>query len=125
MSEKIKEAQEELLKYALSFPEAYEDHPWGELVLKVNKKIFVFMGVPETHKECLGLGVKLPMSGNVALQYSFIEPMGYGLGRSGWVSIRCCKEEELPPLELFQFWIEESYRSIAPKKLLVKLPTTP
>ena len=52
-----------LRKYALSFPEAYEEFPWGERVAKVNKKVFVF-----------------------------------------------------------EAWIEESYRAIAPKKLVARLP---
>ncbi|HCO04282.1 MAG TPA: dGTPase, partial [Actinobacteria bacterium] len=31
--------------FALGLPEAYEDHPWGESVAKVNKKVFVFLGL--------------------------------------------------------------------------------
>jgi hypothetical protein len=32
-----------LLRAALSYPEAWEDHPWGETVVKVRKRIFVFL----------------------------------------------------------------------------------
>ena len=31
-------------KRALSYPEAVEDHPWGDQVIKVRGKIFVFLG---------------------------------------------------------------------------------
>ena len=31
-------------RFALEFPEAHEDHPWGETVIKVRGKIFVFLG---------------------------------------------------------------------------------
>jgi hypothetical protein len=27
---------------ALAYPEAWEDHPWGETVVKVRAKIFLF-----------------------------------------------------------------------------------
>ena len=33
------QARKKLMAYALGFPEAYEDHPWGEDVVKVNKKM--------------------------------------------------------------------------------------
>ncbi len=35
----------QLLEYALSLPEAYLDHPWGEDVAKVNRKVFAFFGL--------------------------------------------------------------------------------
>jgi predicted DNA-binding protein (MmcQ/YjbR family) len=37
-------ARDKLRDFALSLPAAYEDHPWGEDVAKVNGKIFVFLG---------------------------------------------------------------------------------
>ena len=33
-----------VLAFALSLPGTAEDHPWGEDVVKVNGKIFVFLG---------------------------------------------------------------------------------
>jgi hypothetical protein len=33
-----------LRTYALTFPEAREDFPWGERVVKVREKVFVFLG---------------------------------------------------------------------------------
>ena len=32
-------AEADLLAFALTYPEAYEDHPWGERVVKVRKKV--------------------------------------------------------------------------------------
>ena len=32
-----------LRKHALSYPEAYEEFPWGERAIKVKGKVFVFM----------------------------------------------------------------------------------
>jgi hypothetical protein len=36
-----------LLGYALSLPETWLDHPWGEDLAKVRGKVFVFFGMPE------------------------------------------------------------------------------
>lgn len=46
MQTAIKRAETELLKFALGYPEAYQDSPWGERVAKVKKKVFVFFHVP-------------------------------------------------------------------------------
>jgi predicted DNA-binding protein (MmcQ/YjbR family) len=100
--------------YALSFPEAYEDHPWGETVMKVKKKVFVFMGHPGS--DGFGLSVKLPRSGGLALMSPFASPTGYGLGKAGWVTCRFGPKDEIP-VEILRDWIRESYRAVAPKKL--------
>jgi predicted DNA-binding protein (MmcQ/YjbR family) len=107
-----------LLSYALGLPEAYEDHPWGETVVKVNKKIFLFLGV-EDGSHPRGFGVKLPESRDQALAVPDAEPSGYGLGKAGWVSIQL--GVGLPPIGVLHDWIEESYRAVAPKKLVALL----
>ena len=39
------ESTEALLRdHALSYPETYEEFPWGERAIKVKGKVFVFMG---------------------------------------------------------------------------------
>ena len=106
-----------LLKLALSYPEAWEDHPWDETVVKVRKKIFVFVGV---HEKQLGITVKLPDSREFALHFEWAEPTGYGLGKAGWVSARFPLGSEVP-VDLVEEWIDESYRAIAPKTLVKQL----
>jgi predicted DNA-binding protein (MmcQ/YjbR family) len=110
---------EALRAFALGFPGAVEDFPWGERVVKVNKKVFVFMGKADDDKE-MGLSVKLPHSGALALALPFVEPTGYGLGKSGWVSARF-GATDAPPIDMLKEWIEESYRAVAPKKLIAEL----
>jgi sugar/nucleoside kinase (ribokinase family) len=83
-----------LIKYALGFPEAWEDHPWGENVAKVGKKVFVFLGTPE--QEGMAVCAKLPDSAAFALTFPFSEPAGYGLGRAGWVLARFGPTDEVP-----------------------------
>lgn len=109
----------ELRKFALSFPEAVEDFPWGERVAKVKGKVFVFLGCDPAPGAAIGLSVKLPESGAEALELPFAKPTGYGLGKSGWVSASF-EPGEKPPVEILKAWIRESYRAVAPKKLAAK-----
>jgi predicted DNA-binding protein (MmcQ/YjbR family) len=111
-------ARESLREMALALPGAFEDFPWGERVIKVNKKVFVFLG--HEANEGFGISVKLPETGAVALQLPFVEPTGYGLGKSGWVSASL-PEGEAVPVEMLRDWILESYRAVAPKKLAAQL----
>lgn len=108
-----------LRKFALKFPETREDKPWGESAIKVKGKTFVFMG---DGKEGFGLSVKLPQSREFALEYSFTKPTGYNLGKSGWVTATFGAKDDVP-LDVLEAWITESYRAIAPKKLLAKSPS--
>lgn len=114
----LEEAEASLREFALTYPEAWEDFPWDERVIKVRKKIFVFLGLIETE---LRIGVKLPESAPAALTIPGVVPAGYGLGKSGWVNVRYSPGESVP-LDLLREWVDESYRAIAPKTLVAKLP---
>lgn len=104
--------------FALGYPEAHEDFPWGDRALKVKGKVFVFMG---RNAQGWGLSVKLPHSCDGALALPFASPTGYGLGKSGWVTAQFAPDET-PPLALLFEWIDESYRAVAAKKLVALLP---
>ena len=108
-----------LRAFALKLPGAHEDFPWGERVAKVGGKVFVFLG-KTAEKGALSLAVKLPVSSGDALDLPFTKPTGYGLGKSGWVTATFAPGQE-PPVEILTSWIEESYRAVAPKKLVVEL----
>jgi predicted DNA-binding protein (MmcQ/YjbR family) len=103
---------------ALAYPGAHEDFPWGERVVKVNKKVFVFLGMDDA--DPWGFSVKLPQSSGAALMLPFASPTGYGLGKAGWVSCKFSGKEKAP-LPLLSQWLEESYRAVAPAKLLQQL----
>jgi predicted DNA-binding protein (MmcQ/YjbR family) len=109
-----------LRAFALGLPGAYEDNPWGECVVKVNKKVFVFLGLEPAPDAGLTFSVKLPNSGTDVLSLPFTEPTGYGLGRHGWVTVRLLPGEEAP-IDILCDWITESYRAIAPKRLVAQL----
>ncbi|HZS40362.1 MAG TPA: MmcQ/YjbR family DNA-binding protein [Polyangia bacterium] len=108
---------ERLRKRALGYPETYEEAPWGDRVVKVRGKIFFFCGV---HDGALGMSLKLPRSGREVLKEPFAKPTAYGLGKSGWVSITL-PPSKLVPDERVHAWIDESYRALAPKKLIAQL----
>ncbi len=115
MSKSLK-PQAALRAHALSLPGAQEAFPWGESVVKVRGKVFVFLG----REGDLGVSVKLPESGMAALALPFVEPTGYGLGKSGWITASFSRIERVP-VRLLQQWIEESYRAVAPRRLVTEL----
>lgn len=102
---------------AAKYPGATLEHPWGENVYKVNGKVFVFLG---TDADDLGLSVKLPHSADAALMLPFASPTAYGLGKAGWISAKFERGQDVPEGLLLE-WLNESYRAIAPKKLLKEL----
>jgi predicted DNA-binding protein (MmcQ/YjbR family) len=112
-----KDAAAELCSFALDLPEAYEDFPWGDRVVKVGKKIFVFLGSGDGG---VGLAVKLRESHEEAIGMDFTTPSGYGLGRHGWVNCSFPPRADVP-VELLCDWIDESYRLIAAKRLVAEL----
>ena len=110
-------AEGRLRDVALAFPEATEAFPWGHRAIKVRGKAFLFMALDDG---ILSLSVKLPQSRRSALALPFASPTGYGLGKSGWVTARFERASDVK-VDALADWIEESYRAIAPKKLVASL----
>lgn len=111
----VSRVREQLRELALSLPGAVEEHPWGEDVVKVAGKVFVFLGTAASRR----MTVKLDESLGHALSVQDARPAGYGLGRSGWVTVPL--EAEGIDLDLLRDWIEESYRIVAPRRLVARL----
>src|SRR5690242_15964085 len=110
-------ALEELRAFGLEYPGAHTKSPWpGHLDLAVNDKTFAYLSVAG---DPFKISCKLPQTRDEALELPFASPTPYGLGKSGWVTA------QLPdgpvPVELFKAWIDESYRSQAPKRLVKQL----
>jgi len=102
---------------ALSYPEVMEEFPWGDVAFKVRKKAFLFIAMrPPT----IAFTVKLPQTGDLALGLPFTEPSEYGLGRHGWVTAHIAEGQEVS-LDMIAGWLDESYRAIAPAKLVARL----
>jgi predicted DNA-binding protein (MmcQ/YjbR family) len=117
-----KRIHRQVLKFALGLPSAYEDHPWEETVAKVNKKVFVFFG-NEDSPMWPAMTVKLRDSLDQALAVPGAEPAGYGLGKSGWVTVPL-RSKPLP-VGVLTDMVEESYRLVAPKRLVSELDASP
>lgn len=102
-------------EFALSMPGAREDFPWGERVVKVGRKVFVFLGSDGSTEP--SFSVKLVESHGHALATEGARPTGYGLAKAGWVTVPIAHV----PLATLREWVEESYRIVAPKRLVAKL----
>jgi predicted DNA-binding protein (MmcQ/YjbR family) len=104
----------ELRAFGLAYPGAHTKSPWpGHDDLAVNGKTFAYLSV---EGDPFSLSVKLPYTSYEALKLPFTKPTGYGLGKSGWVTIEP-PTGHLPSLDILKSWVDESYRAQAPKKL--------
>ena len=63
--------------------------------------------------------MKLDESLEAALGLDGAEPVGYGLGKAGWVNVPL--KGRSPAIGVLQDWVEESYRRVAPKTLVREL----
>lgn len=122
MSEATDAVLSELRAFGLAYPGAHSKAPWPEHDdLAVNDKTFAYLPVAG---QPFSLSVKLPYTGEVALELPYARPTAYGLGKSGWVSFTPA-QGETPSLEQLKDWIDESYRAQAPKKLVRELDSRP
>jgi len=108
----------QIRSFALSLPGTQPKSPWPcHDDVAVNDKTFVYLGLRDGE---VSVGVKLPVSRATVLALPKTKPMAYGLGKSGWVSIRFGPSAG-PPLDAVKRWVMESYRMQAPKPVLRQL----
>ena len=110
---KPRELAKRIHELALSFPQAYEDRPWGDFpVFKVGaNKVFGWL-VEEP--DAVRLTVKLtPEEREIAHLLPYVRRARY-LGRYGWITAEVTDEESL---EAALEWLRESYWLKAPAEL--------
>jgi predicted DNA-binding protein (MmcQ/YjbR family) len=113
------DAADALRAFGLTYPEAHLKSPWpGHADLAVKDKTFAYLSVAG---DPFSLSCKLPFTGAEALDMPFVQPTGYGLGKSGWVTASWPDGVD-DPLAMFRAWIDESYRAQASKKLAAQAP---
>jgi predicted DNA-binding protein (MmcQ/YjbR family) len=109
--------RDELLRYCLAKPGAWQDEPWeGDVVVKVSSKIFAFVG----SGGATSVGLKCGQSRDSADEWLARYPgdatvMAY-IGRSGWNSLRF--GGSIPDDELLEA-VDDSYAAVVgrlPKK---------
>jgi predicted DNA-binding protein (MmcQ/YjbR family) len=106
-------AAERIRELALSFPQAYEDHPWGDFpVFKVPpNKVFGWL---TAERNAAHLTVKLTAEEReIAHLLPFVSVARY-VGRYGWITATVADDESL---EAALEWLRESYWLKAPAKL--------
>lgn len=109
----------ELREFGLAYPGVATKSPWpGHDDLAVNGKTFVYLSV---EGEPFSISLKLPYTSESVLKLPFAKPAGYGLGKSGWVTLEPAPAE-MPSISTLKSWIDESYRAQAPKKLAAQIP---
>jgi predicted DNA-binding protein (MmcQ/YjbR family) len=102
---------DELLRYCLGKPGAWQDEPWeGDVVAKVGPKIFAFLGTGES------VGVKCGATRDEADEWLTRYPddasvMAY-IGRSGWNTLRL--GGAIPDDELIAA-VDDSYDAVVAK----------
>lgn len=102
-------------------PEGFEDFPWGVPVIKVKTgsnwpPLFLWLGHRDTPAPAVY--VKLTDSYEQAVTLANAVPATIsGVGRFGRLSIPL----PTPSLDLLFDWVDESYRAVAPKRLVAVL----
>jgi predicted DNA-binding protein (MmcQ/YjbR family) len=121
--------------FALELPAAAEDFPWGEPVIKVEKRSIdapqwrkglvhgpMFLWLGRRDAETHFVSVKLTSSYDQAVSLAqAVRTTTSGLGQWGWLTIPLSALD----VDLVCDWVEESYRNIAPKKLVAELDARP
>ena len=108
---------ERLLQIVLRLPGAYEDRPWGSVHCKVAEKIFVGWGRHEDGEMEIGFRVSPELQSMLVASDPRFKIAKY-VGKYGGVDMRLGPKPNWAEVEQF---IVESYRIIAPKKLVKEL----
>lgn len=106
-----RKASKTIRTLALSFPEAYEDAPWGFPVFKVaDNRMFAWL----VEDDPVELTVKLSSEEReIAFLHPWVRRASY-VGRYGWVTATI---DDAEALETALEWLRESYYLKAPARL--------
>jgi len=101
---------EDLLRYCLSLPGAWQDEPWeGDIVAKVGEKIFAFFGDRSVGVKC---GSNREEADEWLVRYPDDASVMAYIGRSGWNTLRL--DGAIPHAEILEA-VDESYHLVVSK----------
>jgi hypothetical protein len=111
-----------LRKLCLALPQAHEVEAWGEPTFRVKNKIFAMYAEPNNHHGggqhavwCKASAVNQRLMVEAAPERFFVPPY---VGPSGWIGVWLEEKCDWPELADL---LRDSYRMIAPKKLVALL----
>jgi predicted DNA-binding protein (MmcQ/YjbR family) len=108
-------------EFALSYPKAFEDFPWGVPVIKVatgSKWPPLFLWLGPRHADAHAVYMKLTDSYEQAVAVAGAYPTAMsGVGQWGRLTVPL----PVSDLDLLFDWVDESYRNVAPKRLVALL----
>lgn len=110
-----------LREFALSFPNAFEDFPWGVPVVKVATgskwpPLFLWLGPRDGDSHAVYVKLTDSYDQAVAVAGAFPTSMS-GVGQWGRLTVPL----PVSDVELLFDWVDESYRNVAPKRLVALL----
>jgi predicted DNA-binding protein (MmcQ/YjbR family) len=108
---------DKLLAIVLRLPGAYEDRPWGDVHCKVAGKIFVGWGRDEGGAYSVGFKTDKELQAMLVASDPRFTIAAY-VGKHGWVNMKLRAKPDWAEVEQF---VVDSYRRIAPKKLIKEL----
>jgi len=104
---------QDLLEHCLAKPGAWQDEPWdGNVVVKVESKIFAFLGAGPAGAVGLKCGPTREMADEWLLRYPGDASVMSYIGRSGWNSLRI--GGAIPDDELLEA-VDASYQAVVAK----------
>jgi predicted DNA-binding protein (MmcQ/YjbR family) len=116
---------DELLRYCLAKPGAWQDEPWeDDVVAKVGGKIFAFLGADRGHPGSVGLkcGATRDTADEWLARYPEDASVMAYIGRSGWNTLRL--GGAIPDDEVLEA-VDASYAAIVSKLPKKDRPAAP
>lgn len=102
---------------AMRYPETTEGTSCTKAAFKVRTKSFLFL---EEKEDSWNLMLKLDESLDEAELLAEKQPDNYSVGKHGWTTLRFPSGKG-PPVKLLDRWVDESFRLLAPRKLVAVL----